>query len=50
MTPGNHTLYSLTLFLALSCLSMWSHRRHRVSRVYRASVAGCLKDEEPRLC
>jgi len=32
MTPISHTLYTLTLFLALSALKLWSDRRHRVPR------------------
>jgi hypothetical protein len=29
MTPASHTLYTLTLFLALTALKLWSDRRHR---------------------
>lgn len=29
MTPVSQTFYSLTLFLALSCLLIWSRRRDR---------------------
>jgi hypothetical protein len=29
MTPISHTLYTLTLFLALSALKLWSDRHHR---------------------
>jgi hypothetical protein len=32
MTPISHTLYTLTLFFALSALKLWSDRRHRVPR------------------
>ena len=28
MTPLSHTLYSLTLFLALVALNLWCRRRH----------------------
>jgi hypothetical protein len=35
MTPEAHTLYSIALFLALSALLAWSHRRNR-----RRAVAG----------
>jgi len=50
MTPECQTLFSLTLFLALSSLLAWSNRRHRgVERVGGAkslvrgeeSVAAC---------
>jgi hypothetical protein len=29
MAPESQTLFSITLFLALSSLLAWSHRRHR---------------------
>lgn len=37
MTPLSHTMYSLTLFLALVALSQWSHRRQgRLSKALPA--------------
>jgi len=46
MMPAAHTLYSLALFLALASLLGWSHRRHRVERLYRAGVSAFIADEE----
>ena len=31
MAPESHTLFSITLFLALSSLLAWSNRRNRAS-------------------
>lgn len=39
MTPMQHTLYTITLFLALNALWLWSKRRNRAARRYRASLA-----------
>jgi hypothetical protein len=39
MTPASHTLYSLTLFLALAALKLWSERRHRIPSLVRAGAA-----------
>ena len=33
MTPDSQTLFSITLFLALSSLLAWSNRRHRDTRM-----------------
>jgi hypothetical protein len=33
MTPASQTLFSITLFLALSSLLAWSNRRHRGTQV-----------------
>ena len=45
MTPECQTLFSLTLFLALSSLLAWSNRRHRrVERV--AGAASPVRGEE----
>jgi len=41
MTPDSQTLFSITLFLALSSLLAWSNRRHRGTRA-DTSVAGSL--------
>jgi hypothetical protein len=38
MTPLSHTLYSITLFLALVTLNLWTGRRHRVKRTSRTPV------------
>jgi hypothetical protein len=35
MTPTAHTFYTLTLFLALSALKLWSDRHHRIPRACR---------------
>ena len=39
MTATSHTLYSLTLFLALASLKLWSERRHRIPILVRAGAA-----------
>ncbi|HUB81016.1 MAG TPA: hypothetical protein VMB03_19565 [Bryobacteraceae bacterium] len=44
MTPHCQTLFSLTLFLALSSLLAWSNRRHPVGRV--AGAASPVRGEE----
>jgi hypothetical protein len=41
MTPDSQTLFSITLFLALSSLLAWSNRRHRGTRV-DSSLEGSL--------
>ena len=46
MTPETQTLFSITLFLALSSLLAWSNRRHRGTQV-DTSVAGSLVGNEP---
>ena len=33
MTPDSQTLFSVTLFLALSSLLAWSNRRHRSTQM-----------------
>jgi hypothetical protein len=38
MTPIYNTLYSVTLFLALVSLNLWSERRYRVARAYRKAA------------
>lgn len=38
MTPLTHTIYSLSLFLALTALWLWSKRRRRVSRMVKRAV------------
>ena len=45
MTPTSHTLYSLTLFLALTALKLWSDRRHRIPREYRAAAVRALSGD-----
>ena len=47
MTPQAHSLYTVTLFLALHALLLWSRRRHRVARSYRAQVAASLTIQRP---
>ena len=42
MTPLANTLYSITLFLALTTLRLWIARRHRVVPINRAGVAQAL--------
>ena len=42
MVPVSQTLFSLTLFLALSSLLAWSNRRNRSSRIVAAPVAANL--------
>jgi hypothetical protein len=39
MTPESHTLFSLTLFLALSSLLAWTNRRSRGNNQIAVSVA-----------
>jgi hypothetical protein len=43
MWPETQTLYSVTLFFALSSLLAWSHRRHRASRRFREALAATLR-------
>ena len=38
MTAASHTLYSLSLFLALVALNQWTARRHRFARRASASA------------
>lgn len=38
MTPAAHTLYSVTLLLALFALNRWTERRRRVPRTLRTAV------------
>ena len=38
MTPAFHTAYSLTLFLTLVALNLWTGRRHRIPRALRAGA------------
>jgi hypothetical protein len=42
MTPASPILYAITLFSALYSLLLWSNRRNRVARHYRARVAADL--------
>lgn len=42
MTPNEHSIYTISLFFALNALLLWSNRRHRVARQYRARVAADL--------
>jgi len=39
MTALDHTLYTVTFFLALESLMMWSRRRHRAAYRLRRAVA-----------
>lgn len=43
MTPGLHTLYSATLFLAVVFLMYWIHRRRRMSRRHSTALSTWLK-------
>ena len=45
MTAASHTLYTLTLFLALATLKLWSERRHRVPLAFRVAVAKALSGD-----
>ena len=46
MLPESQTLFSLTLFLALSSLLAWSNRRNRsLIPCRRSVVASVLRDE-----
>ena len=45
MTPISHTLYTLTLFLALAVLKLWSERRHRIPRAVRAGAHRALSGD-----
>jgi hypothetical protein len=38
MTPASHTAYSLTLFLALVALNLWTARRHPIPCALRAGA------------
>ena len=38
MTPEAHTFYSLSLFLALVSLRLWSKRRHRIPDLVHQGV------------
>ena len=42
VTPNEHSIYTISLFFALNALLLWSNRRHRVARQYRARVAADL--------
>ncbi len=42
MTPESHTIYSVSLFLSLASLLLWSKRRHRASRPVRRGLASAL--------
>ncbi|MGD0773536.1 MAG: hypothetical protein ABSC05_12010 [Candidatus Solibacter sp.] len=39
MTAASQTAYSLTLFLALVALNLWTERRHRIPRALRTRDA-----------
>jgi hypothetical protein len=45
MTATSNSLYSLTLFLALTALKLWSERRHRIPLAFRADAAGALRGD-----
>jgi hypothetical protein len=42
MTSAAHTLYSVSLFLALQSLLLWSKRRHRSAFRYRRALANLI--------
>ena len=43
MTPETHTLFSVTLFLALSSLLAWTGRKDRNARRMRATLTAALQ-------
>jgi len=45
MTPASHTLYAMTLFLALTSLKLWAERRQRLARVPRGDLKQILNPE-----
>lgn len=47
MTPASHTLYTLTLFLALATLNLWSNRRHRIPILLPARAPRTLPGNAP---
>lgn len=48
MAPESQTLFSLTLFLALSSLLAWSNRRNRTPHQLRdPAPAALVRNEEP---
>lgn len=42
MTTTSLTVYTVSLFFALNSLLLWSKRRYRVARNYRARLAADL--------
>jgi hypothetical protein len=47
MAPESQTLFSMSLFLALSSLLAWSNRRNRAAlRLHGAMPASQVRDEE----
>jgi len=42
MTAASHTAYSLALFFALATLNLWSERRHRLARAFRAGAVKAI--------
>jgi hypothetical protein len=49
MTPDSQTLFSITLFLALSSLLAWSNRRHRGTQVGTSKGASTANGNEPAM-
>jgi hypothetical protein len=48
MAPESQTLFSMTLFLALSSLLAWSNRRNRAGRAVQAPVAvAVVRGDDP---
>jgi hypothetical protein len=47
MTPESQTLFSITLFLALSSLLAWSNRRHRGNQVDTPITGSLPRGHEP---
>jgi hypothetical protein len=48
MTPLNNSLYTVCLFLSLSCLLKWTELRRRRALRFRQSLAMVLMIDEPR--
>jgi uncharacterized membrane protein len=48
MTPDSQTLFSITLFLALSSLLAWSNRRHRAQVATSIGVSLVCGNEQAK--
>lgn len=44
MPASSHTIYTITLFLALVSLWLWSKRRRRISRMVKRAVESMNRD------
>jgi hypothetical protein len=47
MTPDSQTIFSITLFAALSSLLAWSSRRHRSTRMGIPVAVSLAQGNEP---